>query len=400
MKMHRIILGVIMALMPLATLMATPSLVLHVPPQQQFANIEAWFCDINNPDDSTYHGLYLHGEISEQSKGLVSKTNTNTFDLPKGTKTVRLRDLQLKDQWAAQGYEVFKLRTGSVPEGDYYYGLTLLPVGVGDSGRTSVRQPGAIRLLPVTGKASPRFAWVGPTSLPAGSVTYDLSVVPLLEGQTPEEAVKSSRPLYSKTGILTEFLDYPVSAPPLPESGRFCYTVTASVNRRALVTSEVGAFTYKGGVVLALVKCEKWECPRDPSHRWECTDPLCPECPAKGVECKSWKCGPHDHRWKCQSDQCPNCAKAGNTVTGETVCTNWQCPACKHKWRCASSKCPKCACALWKCSGCGHQWNCQDNRCPKCHPKGKIREKITCHDCGQNFDGLDPFRKHECPKKK
>ncbi|MCX8126223.1 MAG: hypothetical protein N3E40_03660 [Dehalococcoidia bacterium] len=78
---------------------------------------------------------------------MVYRANSSLFDLPPGKSTKRLKDIRLRDQWAQKGYEVFLLRSGTIPDGNYTYIVTLMPDLGSDSGKVPVFKPGPPRLI-------------------------------------------------------------------------------------------------------------------------------------------------------------------------------------------------------------------------------------------------------------
>lgn len=49
-----------------------------------------------------------------------------------------LVDTRIRRDWVAKGYTAFKLRTGTLQEGRYKYGIALVPFGVTTTGRRNI----------------------------------------------------------------------------------------------------------------------------------------------------------------------------------------------------------------------------------------------------------------------
>ncbi|MEO0019840.1 MAG: C25 family cysteine peptidase [candidate division WOR-3 bacterium] len=250
-------LSVILILTILAiSLGRTPAKVtvqLHIPPQGQWQIENLWHVELNNQDGSTYHNVWLHGEIHhKEKKVLVYRANSNKLNLPPGKTTKRLQDIKLQDQWYRQGYEVFYLRSGTIPEGNYEYIVTLMPDLGGDTGQFVVRKPAPPRLLAppdgaqLWGINPVVFDWtsVFPPQvipIPQQKVKYTLRIVEILPGQTKEEALSTNQPWFEQTTINLTQLTYPTSAKSFEANKEYAWEVVAQVGSLTL-TSEKRRF--------------------------------------------------------------------------------------------------------------------------------------------------------------
>jgi len=209
-----------------------------------------WWVDLDNQDNTTYRNVWLHGEVHEEQKGLVYRANSNQFDLPPGRTTKRLRDIRLRDQWYQQGYEAFFFRSGTIPEGNYTYIVSLLPELGADTGHALVRKPGPPRLIAPRDGAQlgsaekfPMFSWTPPQPSPPG-VRYAVRIVEVLPGQTKEEAMRSNPPWFEKRGNVSFSLRYPVSARRLDLGRSYAWQVQAlDQNGNLIGSSEIWSFT-------------------------------------------------------------------------------------------------------------------------------------------------------------
>jgi hypothetical protein len=231
MKTHRIIIGVILALMPLAMLMARPTVHLFRPSPGQWYIENLWKARVSS--DSDYAGVWFEGFVFEAQKGQVFWAKTKPFALSRGTRVYQYKDVTVEKTDVAQGYEAFTLRTGQLPAGEYSFRLLLMPFGVGDSFTFEVRPMGPPRLIsPRDGDTVkvkyPQFVWTPPIPRPSGAVTYELKLFEVLPGQTPEEATKSNPPWFEDKWLRATSLTYPNSAEPLEAGRRYAWRVGAS----------------------------------------------------------------------------------------------------------------------------------------------------------------------------
>jgi len=230
-------LGTVLFLSFILAVSAAPaqvSVLLHVPPPGQLKIERLWRVDLNNMSRTTYEDVWLHGEVHEATRGPVYRANSNKFDLPPGRMTLRYRDIQVRDQWHAPGYEAFVVRSGRLPAGEYEYFVWLEPDLGGDTVRFTVEDPTPPRLVaPRPGtrlQQEPVFSWTRPRNW-TGGVTYELRLVEVLPGQSEEEALRANRAVFRKGGIRTTMLRYPVSARKLGPGKRYAWQVTAEFGR-------------------------------------------------------------------------------------------------------------------------------------------------------------------------
>jgi len=213
---------------------AQVTVLLHVPPPGQLNVERLWWVDLDNRTRETYRDVWLHGEVHEATRGPVYRANSNKFDLPPGRMTLRYRDIQVRDQWHAPGYEVFVLRSGQLPAGEYEFYVWLEPDLGGDTVRFTVEDPTRPRLVsPRRGDSlqlEPVFSWTRPRNW-TGPITYELRLVEVLPGQSEEEALRANRPWFLKRGLRTTMLRYPVAARKLDLGRRYAWQVKAEFGR-------------------------------------------------------------------------------------------------------------------------------------------------------------------------
>lgn len=235
MRVKMVSVGMLLVLIASGSLTAQPVTVTpHQPPPGQLQYEDLWWLDLDNTTQQTFSPVHLEAEVSEAQIGPVFRASSNDFDLPPGHKTIQSRDITVHDPWYLPGYEVFVRRTGTLPEGNYTYRITVMPGNLG-SGQNNVqiRLPGVPQLsAPADGAELmdllPMLTWTPPSPMPSSPVTYRLRIVEIISGQTRDEAMASNPSWFEQDGISITSLRYPTSAQPLtPEQAGFAWQVTA-----------------------------------------------------------------------------------------------------------------------------------------------------------------------------
>lgn len=233
---------------PVAALAAGPTVgcVLHEPLPGRLHITDLWWVDLNNPSGVTL-SVYLEAEVQEARRGEVYHGETWPFELPPGRKRVRLSDIRVRNQRHARGYEVFVMRTGSVPPGEYTYWVLVKGDGTGgDTAKVTVSPSTPPRLVSPRDRSSlsglvPRFQWTAPAPAVRG-VTYELRIVEVLPGQSKFEAMATVRPWFDRRGIGGKTFSYPRSARPLVPRKRYAWQVKAVSGGAVIGTSEIWEF--------------------------------------------------------------------------------------------------------------------------------------------------------------
>jgi hypothetical protein len=256
MKTRKMVAAVIMILLPIIGLCAqNPSVIvrLHTPPPGQLQYEDLWWVDLTNTTDRPLT-VHLHGLVTEAQHGRIFEANTDDFLLPAiQRRTIRARDIgQLHDVFYAPGYEVFVRRTGSLPEGQYTYTISVEPGDLGSaSGGANVGRPGAPRLISPPDGATLRelpiiFTWSGPFRRPSGQpllqITYALKIVEVLPGQSKDEAMQANRPWFVQGGLTATSFRYPTSARRFEKGRNYAWQVLAMNGRTVLAMSEIWGF--------------------------------------------------------------------------------------------------------------------------------------------------------------
>jgi hypothetical protein len=229
--------------------LAAPGIRLAQPPPAQYHLEQLWNLQLSNPDAQSYD-VWLEGAIYEADGDEAFWAASNHLTLNPGSMNLRYGQISVRQQRHAPGYEQFAARTGGLPEGSYTFVVTLMPFGVSDSGRVTVRPPGAIRLLsPREGDSvavqHPRLSW---SPLPQPPHHYQLTVAEVLANQTPEDALRAVPPWFQSEHLSATSLRYPVSARALMPGHRYAWQVQALGQTGNVVsTSAAGSFLFNWG---------------------------------------------------------------------------------------------------------------------------------------------------------
>jgi hypothetical protein len=229
MKMHRIIIGALLALMPLAVLVARPTVHLSVPPPDRYGIEDLWKATLNS--DTTCDTARFEGWVLEATHGQVFHATSKPFQLPRGTKVYGYRDVKIEHTDVAPGYEAFVTRSGHLPAGNYRFRLVLQPFGVGDSNRFEVRERQPVRLIsPPNGQAvtspNPTFVWTAPPGEPTPSeINYVLGVKRVNPGQSSRQAWNTNPWFHVIRDIRTTSLQWPTSAPAFDSGSNYVWAL-------------------------------------------------------------------------------------------------------------------------------------------------------------------------------
>lgn len=88
---------------------------------------------------------------------------------------------------------------------------------------------------------SPMLTWIPPSPV-SSEVSYDLTLTPILDGQSKEEAIQINRPVIIKTGIKNVLLNYPSDLPDLEIGKKYAWQVNAVLFNEIISTSKVWEF--------------------------------------------------------------------------------------------------------------------------------------------------------------
>ena len=233
MKWRNPLVMAVLVVIPVAMLMAVPTVRLAQPPPGQYNIEQLWSATLTNPDRQTYT-VWLEGKIVEASHGEVFWAQTDSFQLAPGTRVLHYRDVHVAHQRNAPGYEQFAARTGGLPEGDYTFTVWLMPDFGSSEVEFRVALPGAPRLISPPdgaslseGQTNPVFTWTRPMPAPSEAVSYSIKMVEVIARQSKEQALQTNRAWFEQEGIQTTSLPYPTSAQRLEKGKTYAWQVAA-----------------------------------------------------------------------------------------------------------------------------------------------------------------------------
>ena len=220
---------------------------LKQPPPNQLGVGDMWNLELTNTNDKDIK-IFLTGTATEEKDGLIIEGKSKVFTLKPGRSTYKYNDFSGAEVKYNNGkYKEIILRTGNAPEGSYTICVTAFDESGTEVGREycimqTVTQLGSITLLtPGDGQELDlqmpiMFSWI---PLPKGG-PYSLKIVELKGDQSPDVAIKESRPILDKEGIKATNYQFGISEPKLEEGKKYAWLVTSGD-----VKSDVLAFSMK-----------------------------------------------------------------------------------------------------------------------------------------------------------
>lgn len=204
---------------------------------------------VNNKDGITEATLRMN-MMDVQTGLVVLSATTGTFILGRGTKVLRANEIQP----IAYNYSLPDMIKNYLPMGSYVVCYQLLETGVKENPLTEecVR----INIDPLSppmlnqpankseiSTAYPQFSWIPPAPFEMfTSLTYDLLVTEVIEGQNPVEAIEMNAPVYYKTNLLQPFESYSSSFSKLDTGKIYAWQVIAKNGTNYSGKTEVWTF--------------------------------------------------------------------------------------------------------------------------------------------------------------
>ena len=251
----------------LVQLVAAQVTITAIPPGPRFTLEDLWNVTIiktASPTRGQQFELTLN-LYNDKGERLLAQTS-NTFQITRNVFTVNKLSLnkiepisttyyqrRIENQMAKQG--------GLMPEGDYKVEFVLYQVGA--PGGTDFMEPliktaynieamlaYPIQLVNVPNNDTitdryPNFTWIPPYPLPAGTVTYKVTLSEVYDGQTPLVAVRDNVPWAMKEVNNSPSLYYSASNPTLVKGKTYAWTVNAYGTKGEYVSgSETWRFIY------------------------------------------------------------------------------------------------------------------------------------------------------------
>jgi len=222
------------------------SVQMNIPQPNRLEMYEVWNADIiNNMSMALMPANITLQAILEDTQGdIVYEAETEMFIANTGTTAFSFTKAQqntVKTLIENSGLSEFNSRHRELPDGIYRLciNLTLFdpaynPVfTTGDCIIHTVEHPGIIiPTYPINGDTVPpslvQFTWTNSSaSVAALNPKYKLTVVPILDKQSPEEAIGVNIPIWEVTDIDFPFYDYPPIERPLDTVRQYAWQVTA-----------------------------------------------------------------------------------------------------------------------------------------------------------------------------
>jgi hypothetical protein len=243
-------------------LYAQVNVYLHQPPPNQLKVPDLWYCDLENTTKNTYT-VYLHAEVTEKTKGLIARANSNDFKLPPGTKKIKKGDIkEVKDTWYHKDYEEVITKTASFPEGEFEICISVIDAKTKrelskDCIQQRVNPLGPPKLISPTDGAvvkedHPLFTWVDIGDFDeTEDWLVEIHIVEVLLGQTKEQAIKVNPPWFKEKDLLKHGaikaggglynFRYPIGAKALEKGKQYAWQVIGIIANKVLA-SEVWSF--------------------------------------------------------------------------------------------------------------------------------------------------------------
>ena len=226
---------------------------LQQPPPFRFKVEHLWRATINNPGQPV--NVYLFGTIERGSRRILDAT-TSVFLLPSGFKRVNAQELSPIDveKYSNEVEETLN-KTGTLQSGTYNICLYVMDANTkqalgsfcNDYEILNLTQSELVSPLDkeVVRDIQPMFNWLPPVPLPHGSnITYELTVVEILERQTAYYAMLSNPSRFNQSSIITPLYQYPLASRQFIPGNRYAWNVKTFVDGILVSESETWEFTY------------------------------------------------------------------------------------------------------------------------------------------------------------
>ncbi|MBL7127803.1 MAG: hypothetical protein ISS16_02340 [Ignavibacteria bacterium] len=226
---------------------------LQQPPPFQFKVEHLWRANINNPGQAV--NVYLFGTIERGSRRLLDAT-TSVFLLPTGLTRVNAKEISPIDveKYSNEVEETLN-KTGTLQSGTYNICLYVMDANTkqalgsfcNDYEILNLTQSELVSPLDkeVVRDIQPMFNWLPPVPLPHGSnITYELTVVEILERQTAYYAMLSNPSRFNQSSIITPLYQYPLASRQFIPGNRYAWNVKTFVDGILVSESETWEFTY------------------------------------------------------------------------------------------------------------------------------------------------------------
>ncbi len=220
-----------------------------------------WDIDVETESTASQY-YFIQMELFDNSNQLLI-SRTKSFRISTGLTpfNILMHNTQTGNfeyEWKNSGFYKSTQQTGGfIPPGDYYIKYTLFSTTKGCNWagvilftKTIPLSIGGYNLLdlvsPLDGDTLmniyPNLIWLPVSPQVNNNVTYQLTIVRVMEGQTPEESINNNLPYFEQRNIHTTTLLYPLSARLLEHGHHYAWKVTAFLGQTVLAYSPVYNF--------------------------------------------------------------------------------------------------------------------------------------------------------------
>ena len=226
---------------------------LQQPPPFQFKAEDLWKVTINNPGQPV--NIYLFATIESGLQRHMDAT-TSVFLLPAGVKKVNAQEISPIDiEKYTNNVEETLNKTGTLQSGTYNICLYVMDAGTNQPlgsfcNNYEILNLTQSELISPLDKETvrgilPMFNWLPPIPLPHGrNITYELTVVEILERQTAYYAMLSNPAWFRQNNIAPTLFQYPLAARQMIPGNRYAWKVKTFIDGLEVSESEIWEFTY------------------------------------------------------------------------------------------------------------------------------------------------------------
>ncbi len=240
-------------------------IILHQPPPNLMGVANLWDLSLENTSGADMK-IYLIGTASEDKDGLIIEGKSKVFTIKPGKTSYKYNDFSNAEVKYNNGrYKEIILRTGNAPEGSY----TICVTAYNESGEVmgqencitqNVQQTGSLSLIsPSDGEEIDpdtlpglMFMW---TPSPKGG-PYHLKIVELKGDQSPDVAIKESRPILDKEGITMTTFQYSSSGIKFEAGKKYAWMVKSGDTQSEVWSFSMMSSQYQIIVDTVIIKCD------------------------------------------------------------------------------------------------------------------------------------------------
>lgn len=238
-----------------AWLHAQVTISVQLPPGGMIQKDQLWNLVTMNNGAASLDAVLLLSLQDATNGQTVLTASTRAITLPLGVKMIRAQDLQpVQYNYSGVGFEGLY-----VPLGSYTACYTIART-TAESQEPVATECVRINITPLsppllnmpTDKSVvetpyPQFSWTPPAPLDMfNDLSYDLSLVELLEGQSPMAAITNNTPLYSRSFLKSPYENYSSSYAGLEKNKTYAWQVTARNGMNYSAVTEVWTFNLAG----------------------------------------------------------------------------------------------------------------------------------------------------------